>query len=339
MDKDEYKDRIKKQIEVMEACLEGKDIQVSYGGGIWEDTEHPEWTWDVIKYRVKPDEVEKPKKLMTNRQLAELMAKGYGELRYRHNLLVKTHFRYDINNEDKPKNDVVIRPWGSDEWLEPTVDIYEEFMNSKEKERRYQNIKISIKKLNGDDFEVESEPEEDTISDYSCASEVEPKVGEVFKYNGMTLKCVENESCIECAFQKDFPQCTNSLACNGGFRKDGKSVVFVDVSKKKSTTASEDSSSTERECIGVHKRTPQEIADFFGCYVAMDWNGAWYLYEYEPMLSYSAKKWFCKRGECTAFGSDFNSSAFLFIEISETCNWRTLYRPHMEPLVMEEEDD
>ena len=346
MDKDEYKDRIKKQIEVMEAYLEGKDIQVSYGGVIWEDTEHPEWTWDVIKYRVKPDEAEKPKKPMTCRQLAELLAKGYGQTTYFYGdgtaRLVGSSFEYEKDNEEDSISVMrKIRPWGSDEWLDPTVDIYEEFMNRKEKERRYQNIKISIKKLNGDDFEVESEPEEDTIRDYSDDYEGEPEVGEVFKISGRTLKCIEEKNCKGCAFQEGPASRCPDIACSNAFRKDGKSVVFVNVSKMENTTASEDSSATvsKEEKVGVHRRTLQEIADFFDCYVAMDWNGAWYLYEYEPMLSYSAKKWFCKRGGCTAFGSDFNSSAFLFIEISETCNWRTLYRPHKEPLVMEEEDD
>ena len=333
MDKDEYKDRIKKQIEVMEAYLEGKDIQVSYGGGIWEDTEHPEWTWDVIKYRVKPEEPEEPKKLMTNRQLAELLAKGYGELRYRHNLLVKTHFRYDINNEDKPKNDVVIRPWGSDEWLEPTVDVYEEFMNSKEKERRYQNIKISIKKLNGDDFEVEPEPDEENIKDYSDGYAEEPEVGEVFKISGRTLKCIEEKNCKGCAFQEGPSSCCPDIACSNAFRKDGKSVVFVDVSKTESTTASEDSSSTQEEGVGVHRRTPQEIADFFNCYVAMDDGSIWYLYKEEPFIKTGDHLWSANEK------MEYSNICRIFILVPEDHNWRTLYRPHMEPLVMEEEED
>lgn len=115
--------------------------------------------------------------------------------------------------------------------------------------------------------------------------------------------------------------------------------VYEEFMKRKA--ASKDSSATvsKEESVEIHKRTPQEIADFFNCYVAMDWNSSWYLYKYEPMLLYSAQKWFCERGGCTAFGSDFNSSAFLFIKIPEDHNWRTLYRPYKEPLVMEEEDD
>lgn len=322
MDKDKYKDRIKKQIEVMEAYLEGKDIQVSYGGGIWDDTEYPEWNWDVIKYRVKPDEVDEPKKLMTYRQLAELMAKGYGEFRLRHNLLVKTHFKYDINNEDKPKNDVLIRPRGSDEWLDPTVDIYEEFMNRKEKERRYQNIKISIKKLNGDDFEVESEPDEETVKDYSGCGRIEPKIGEVFRYKGLTLRCEEGGCGDGCALVK-LP--CYAFECIKSQRVDGKGVRFVDVSKKEKPTASEDSSSTQGEGIGVHKRTPQEIADFFNCYVAYDSSiGSFSTYEKPPVFS----------GEFCWIVSD------RFVATTDSCKEKhIIYRPHQEPIVMEVEDD
>lgn len=326
MDKDEYKDRIKKQIEVMEAYLEGKDIQVSYGGGIWDDTEHPEWTWDVIKYRVKPDEVEKPKKLMTYRQLSELMAKGYGEFRLRHNLLVKTHFKYDINNEDKPKNDVLIRPWGSDEWLEPTVDIYEEYISKWNKAFKEIEVKVVFPK----------KEEEDTIRDYSDDYAGEPEVGEVFKIGGRTLKCIEEKNCKGCAFQEGPTSRCPDIACSNAFRKDGKSVVFVDVSKKESTTASEVSSATvsKEEKVGVHRRTPQEFADFFDCYVAMDKDGEWYLYSEEPR--FGRYSWNSSKG----LFRHMDSLGFLsFIIVTENHNWRTLYRLHQEPIVMEDEDD
>lgn len=194
------------------------------------------------------------KKLITYRQLNELITKGYGQWFYNYDNAVMGKNTLFIDKE--VNENILIRPYGFDKLVRPTVDIYEEFMKRKAEEHQEENV-----------------------------------------------------------------------------------IDYVGVSKKENTTASEDSSSTQGECVGVHRRTPQEIADFFNCYVAMDWNGDWYLYEYEPMLSYSAKKWFCKRGKCTAFGSDFDSSAFLFIEIPEDYNWRTLYRPHKEPLVMEEEDD
>ena len=33
----------------------------------------------------------------------------------------------------------------------------------------------------------------------------------------------------------------------------------------------------------MRKRTPQEIADFFGCYIAQDRDGSWYLYDEKPI--------------------------------------------------------
>lgn len=119
-------------------------------------------------------------------------------------------------------------------------------------------------------------------------------------------------------------------------RKDGKSVVFVDVSKTENTTASEDSSATERECVGVHRRTPQEIADFFNCYVAMDKDGMWCLYVEEPTIVTVIKDgWRLKNPRRDSFL--FINDAFL--SKPNTIDWRTLYKPHMEPIVKEEDDD
>lgn len=103
---------------------------------------------------------------------------------------------------------------------------------------------------------------------------------------------------------------------------------------EESTTASEDSSATvsKEESVGVHRRTPQEIADFFNCYVAMDEDGEWYLYSEEPR--FGRYSWNCSKG----LFRHMDTLGFLcFILVTENHNWRTLYRPHMEPLVNEEE--
>lgn len=69
---------------------------------------------------------EPPMKRMTNRQLAEWLAKGNGEQ-------TKSNFRYTFilheyykGNEDEEVDEgYLIRPFGQTEWIEPTVDIYE----------------------------------------------------------------------------------------------------------------------------------------------------------------------------------------------------------------------
>lgn len=68
--------------------------------------------------------------LMTNRQLSEWLARGFGE-RVLDGEAFKcevSHSLYDyfVEEGNKPiKRDILIRHWGSDEWVKPTVDIYE----------------------------------------------------------------------------------------------------------------------------------------------------------------------------------------------------------------------
>ena len=69
---------------------------------------------------------EPPKKRMTNRQLAEWLARGNGQYTLGRDD-PKTHFEYDIELDDKEVDEgyiVAIRSWDSDEWVEPTYEIY-----------------------------------------------------------------------------------------------------------------------------------------------------------------------------------------------------------------------
>lgn len=71
---------------------------------------------------------EQPKKRMTNRQLAEWLARGNGQYMLVEKIPPMTYFQYDYADEDDEVDagyDFVIRSWGSDEWVKPTVDIYE----------------------------------------------------------------------------------------------------------------------------------------------------------------------------------------------------------------------
>lgn len=64
---------------------------------------------------------------MTNLQIAEWLAKGNGQWKYKSKteMYVCTEYMYDIGNENKQPKNIVIRPWGSDKWVKPTVAIYE----------------------------------------------------------------------------------------------------------------------------------------------------------------------------------------------------------------------
>lgn len=334
MDKETDMTETKRQIEVMKAYEEGKTIQ--YRGkctkdDVWNDTKFPSWNWYSVDYRIKPEEPEEPKKLMTNRQLAELMVKGYGEWSFNtEELDFHTEVGYGLLNTDKEVDgDILIRPWESKELRKPTVDIYEEYVSKWNRAFSWANA--VPKGENKSEPRPQDCPQSSGIKDYSDCGSVEPKIGEVFRYNGLTLRCEEGSGCVGCALVA-LPCC--GFECRKLSRKDGKGVHFVDISEKENTTASEESSSTERECGGVHKRTPQEIADFFNCYVAMDKDGLWYLYEGKPMVCEGRWK-VGDTGDCRCLGY----SGKFFLDIPQSSNWRTLYRPHKEPIVMEDEND
>ena len=69
------------------------------------------------------------------------------------------------------------------------------------------------------------------------------------------------------------------------------------------------------------KRTPQEIADFFGCYVAMDVDGEWCAYSEEPQIDRTRDLWDAPH---------FYKFLYLepdFIDIPANHDWHTLYEP------------
>lgn len=70
---------------------------------------------------------EEQTKLMTNRQLAEWLSKGHGEFSKESYSLAYLNFSYlKVREESKEVDeDILIRSWGSDEWVKPSTDIYE----------------------------------------------------------------------------------------------------------------------------------------------------------------------------------------------------------------------
>lgn len=67
------------------------------------------------------------------------------------------------------------------------------------------------------------------------------------------------------------------------------------------------------------RRTPQEIADFFGCYVAQDDNGWWWAYENKPILV--EEQWECN-GMCFEIAENP-------IDIPDDHIWTKLYSPNV----------
>ena len=63
--------------------------------------------------------------LMTHRQLSEWLAKGNGQMRSAGALLYSLLVYEPKNEHDAVGKNIRIRRWDSDEWVVPTVDIYE----------------------------------------------------------------------------------------------------------------------------------------------------------------------------------------------------------------------
>lgn len=92
-----------------------------------EDKDYPFKNEFGTTYQFIREIIEEPV-LMTNRQLAEWLAKGNGEMSMRKGmgLCVFPHRVYEKERaNDSVPDDFLIRPWDSDEWVVPTVDIYE----------------------------------------------------------------------------------------------------------------------------------------------------------------------------------------------------------------------
>ena len=69
------------------------------------------------------------------------------------------------------------------------------------------------------------------------------------------------------------------------------------------------------------KRTPQEIAYFFQCYVAQDGTGYWFVYENRPQPSSRYEIWSCPVGDrCCILGK--------LIDAHSDHDWTMLYEPY-----------
>lgn len=64
---------------------------------------------------------------MTNGQIAEWLVKGNGQWKYKSKIemSVCTAYMYDESKENVCPKNIIIRPFGTDKWIKPTVAIYE----------------------------------------------------------------------------------------------------------------------------------------------------------------------------------------------------------------------
>ena len=69
------------------------------------------------------------------------------------------------------------------------------------------------------------------------------------------------------------------------------------------------------------RRSPQEIADFFGCYVAQDEAGNWFLYQDKPALI--NESWSVPENSILLLNEEL-------INVPVNHHWRCLYEPRMQ---------
>ena len=106
--------------------LEGKQIQMRSTDTDdcvgWVDLDRePCWS-DDVEYRIKPKT--KKETLLTNREVAEWLAKGNGEIRVNDDIVISyiTYFAHDGDNECK----YLIRKWSDSEWSKATIEYIKE---------------------------------------------------------------------------------------------------------------------------------------------------------------------------------------------------------------------
>lgn len=80
---------------------------------------------DGFKYALLYPYEEPQKKRMTHSQLAEWIAKGNGQYTTENCRLAYSEYNYfKIKADEEVDSSYMICYWGSDEWIEPTVDVY-----------------------------------------------------------------------------------------------------------------------------------------------------------------------------------------------------------------------
>lgn len=110
---------------VKQAFMDGRKVVRRYGDGEWEDM-HDTSYFDLpgYEYKVAEDDAEDTPERVTNKALAEWIAKGRG-------LLIDVSTRCIYTSYNFPADDMYcevparykVMPMGSDDWLNPTEDV------------------------------------------------------------------------------------------------------------------------------------------------------------------------------------------------------------------------
>lgn len=77
------------------------------------------------RVKEQPTEEESKDIPMTYPQLAEWLAKGHGYAKHHDSRAMFSDFTFCEGDENEAVKELVIRTWGTDEWVKPTLEIYE----------------------------------------------------------------------------------------------------------------------------------------------------------------------------------------------------------------------
>lgn len=115
-------------ISFLKVCVESNMVSNVFELGAVKDCDYPFQEKDKDNYTqfIYPYE-ESSEQRMTNRQLAEWLAKGNGQYKLNdsENDFAYTRVSYNERIDDEPVYEAyVIRSWGSEEWIEPTYEVY-----------------------------------------------------------------------------------------------------------------------------------------------------------------------------------------------------------------------
>lgn len=108
-------------LEYKVAFQQGKEIEALMPSGVWQTVENPKFVYPPENYRIKLEK--ESEKLATNRQLAEWLARGNGEIRfYKENESSNTKLSYyNYENDDELATEVLVRTWEDVDWEKPTL--------------------------------------------------------------------------------------------------------------------------------------------------------------------------------------------------------------------------
>ena len=173
---------IDEQIAVMKAYSEGKTIQSRVKDRFvdeWTDVPDPHWNFGEWDYRVKPENEGAKAERMTNRQLAEWLAKGNGDWNMTDSNYPGISYVFNSDEEDEPVDEKArVRRFGSDEWIVPTKEIYDRDCAEKGFSDFFYNLISGYNGCNHDDDDDEDEGKKSLIlGDTDLASRYIGKTG------------------------------------------------------------------------------------------------------------------------------------------------------------------